>query len=581
MTTGYRSNPFAASACSPVAFESDTWQEIMSDTATHHFITEIIDADLAAGKNQGRVATRFPPEPNGYLHIGHAKSICLNFGLAKRYQGTCNLRFDDTNPAKEDEEYVRSIKEDIQWLGFEWTELRHASDYFQQMYDFAVMLIKQGKAYVESLSAEEMRAFRGTLTEAGKPSPYRERSVDENLAMFERMRSGEFEDGAHVLRAKIDMASGNINLRDPALYRIRKVPHQQTGDAWCIYPMYDYAHCISDAIERITHSICTLEFEDHRPLYDWILDQLPVPAHPQQIEFARLNIDYTVMSKRKLNELVVQGLVDGWDDPRMPTIAGLRRRGIPPAAIREFAEKLGVTKSNSIVEVGFLESCIRAELDAHAERRMAVLQPIKLSLRNYPEQQEEWLELANHPQKPELGSRKVPLSRELYIEADDFMEQPPKGYHRLVPGGEVRLRGAFIVRCVEVLKNADGSIAEVICEFDPDTRSGMPQSGRKVKGTIHWVSARHSVSAEVRLYDRLFNVPDPDREGDYRTHLNPKSREVLTRAQLEHSLGSAMAESVFQFERLGYFVADRHDHRAEHAVFNRSITLRDSWGKPS
>jgi len=548
-------------------------------TPVSNFIRDIVSDDLEQGRHSG-IITRFPPEPNGYLHIGHAKSICLNFGLARDFAGRCNLRFDDTNPVKEDMEFVESIQADVRWLGFEWTELKHASDYFQQMHDYAVILIRDGKAYVDEQSAEEMRANRGTLTEPGRNSPWRDRPIEENLARFEQMRRGELDEGAAVLRAKIDMTHGNINLRDPAIYRIRKVPHQMTGDAWCIYPMYDYAHCISDALEQITHSLCTLEFEDHRPLYDWFLDQLPVPSHPRQIEFARLNLDYTVMSKRKLAALVAEGLVEGWDDPRMPTISGLRRRGCPPEAIRDFAERIGITKKASLVEVGVLENCIREELDKNAPRRLAVLDPVKVVLTNFPEGEVEWLTFPNHPQRPELGTREVPLSREIWIEAEDFMEVPPKGYHRLVPGGEVRLRGAFIIRCESVEKGADGHILALHCSVDHDSRSGAPGSTRKVKGTIHWLSAAQAVPAEVRIYDRLFRIASPD-DGDYHVHLNPDSKRVVTTAFVEPALAQAEPESRWQFERTGYFVADRLDHRpGERLVFNRTVTLRDSWAKP-
>ena len=550
--------------------------------APRHFIQDIIERDRAAGKNGGAVHTRFPPEPNGYLHLGHAKSICLNFGLAKQYEGWCNLRFDDTNPVKEDEEFVRAIKDDVRWLGFDWHELRHASDYFQQMHDYAVHLIKAGLAYVESLSAEEIREYRGTLTQAGRESPYRGRSVEENLALFARMKAGEFADGTHALRVKIDMASGNINLRDPVIYRIRKITHQQTGDAWCIYPMYDYAHCISDAIEGITHSICTLEFEDHRPLYDWILDRLPVPCHPQQIEFARGNLDFTVMSKRKLLALVSDGLVNGWDDPRMPTLSGVRRRGYPPAAIRTFWERMGVSKQNALISYSVLENCVRDALDLSAGRRLAVLDPLKLVLTNLPADHAELLTVANHPKNPDAGTRTLPLSRELWIEREDFMEVPPKGYHRLVPGGEVRLRFVGIVKCIGMVKDSEGRVTEVHAELDPSSRTGRPGADRKVKGTIHWVSAGAAVAAEVRLYDRLFNVPNPDDESGgktYRDHLNPDSCRIV-QGWLEPALADAAPETSVQFERLGYFTADRHDHvpgAGGKPVYNRTVTLRDSW----
>ncbi|QBB71657.1 glutamine--tRNA ligase/YqeY domain fusion protein [Pseudolysobacter antarcticus] len=567
---------------------------------SNNFIRQQVLDDRASGKHDGRVVTRFPPEPNGYLHLGHAKSICLNFGIAGEFAGRCNLRFDDTNPAKEDLEYVESIKHDVQWLGFAWSELRHASDYFAVFHLCALKLIKHGTAYVDSLSAEEIREHRGSLTQAGKDSPYRSRSVAENLDLFERMRAGEFADGAHILRAKIDMAAPNINLRDPALYRIRKVTHQNTGDLWCIYPMYDFAHVISDAVEGITHSLCTLEFEDHRPLYDWCLDQLdlgndaeltaPLRAsgltvnvsRPQQIEFARGNLDYTVMSKRKLLALVQDGLVDGWDDPRMPTISGLRRRGFPAAAIRTFWQRAGVTKQTSVIEYSVLENCVREDLDANAPRRLAVLDPLRLVLTNLAETHEESLTFSNHPKNENFGARSVPFARELWIEREDFMEVPIKGFHRLAPGSEVRLRGIGIVRCDEVIKSDDGSIAALHCTLDLDTRHGMPGADRKVKGTIHWVSARHAVAAEIRLYDRLFDVPNPDNDDDgktYRDHLNPNSRRIVS-GWVEPSLADIAAESSVQFERLGYFVRDA-DSRPGKLVLNRSVTLRDSWSKPA
>ncbi|HEX7769368.1 MAG TPA: glutamine--tRNA ligase/YqeY domain fusion protein [Dokdonella sp.] len=562
-----------------------------------NFVRQIVAADHAAGKHGGRVATRFPPEPNGYLHLGHAKAICMDFGLAREFGGRCNLRFDDTNPSKEDLEYVEAIKQDVRWLGFDWDGLHHASDYFEVFYLAAEKLVLEGNAFVCDLDAEQVRAYRGTLTEPGRNSPYRDRSVDENLDLFRRMRAGEFADGARTLRAKIDMASPNINMRDPAIYRIRKVAHQNTGDAWPIYPMYDYAHPLSDAVEGITHSFCTLEFEDHRPLYDWFLDQVDLPgdprfvepmrraglagaaSRPQQIEFARGNLDFTVMSKRKLIALVEGGLVDGWDDPRMPTLVGVRRRGFPPAAIRTFWERAGVTKQNSVIEFGVLENCVREELDARAPRRMAVLDPLKLVLVNLDPGHEESIDFANHPKNPEMGTRSVPFSNEVWIEREDFAEVPPKGFHRLVPGGEVRLRGIGIVRCDEVAKDADGNVAELRCTLDPDTRAGRPGADRKVKGTIHWVSARHAVEAEVRLYDRLFSVPDPDDGSDgttYADHINPDSKRVV-RAWLEPAAVAAAPEQQVQFERLGYFVADRHDHAPTHPVFNRTVTLRDSW----
>ncbi len=573
---------------------------MVQDTpVTQHFIRQIVQADRDSGKHEGRVVTRFPPEPNGYLHLGHAKSICLNFGLAAEFAGRCHLRFDDTNPTREDVEYVESIQADVRWLGFRWDALRHASDYFEVFYLGAEKLIRMGLAYVDDLDAEQVRAYRGTLTEPGRNSPFRERGSEENLALFRRMRAGEFADGSRTLRAKIDMAAGNINLRDPAIYRIRKVTHQNTGDTWPIYPMYDYAHCVSDAVEGITHSLCTLEFEDHRPLYDWFLQQLDLPGDPaltaplrdkglwlqpsvpQQIEFARGNISYTVMSKRKLLALVQDRLVDGWDDPRMPTLSGLRRRGYTPAAIRAFWERIGISKQNSLIDLGVLEGCVREDLDVRAPRRMAVLDPLKLVISNLPDDHTERLSLANHPKDDALGTRSVPFAHDLWIEREDFMETPVKGFHRLVPGGEVRLRGVGIVRCEELIKRGDGTIAEVRCVLDPRTRHGMAEAERKVKGTIHWVSARDAVAAEVRLYDRLFNVANPDEEaGDrtYRDHLNPHSRRIVT-GYIEPAAAELAAEDRCQFERLGYFVADRHDHAPAHPVFNRVVTLRDSWAK--
>jgi len=573
----------------------------MSETTpvSTNFIRQIVVEERAANKHGGRVVTRFPPEPNGYLHLGHAKSICLNFGIARDFEGVCHLRFDDTNPAKEDIEYVEAIKADVRWLGFEWDVLRHASDYFEVFYRSAEKLIRDGKAFVCDLSAEQVREYRGTLTEPGRNSPWRERSVDESLDLLRRMRAGEFADGAKTVRAKIDMASGNINLRDPALYRIRKVSHQNTGDAWCIYPMYDFAHALSDAVEGITHSLCTLEFEDHRPLYDWCIAQVDLPNHPQlvqplrdaglkveistprQIEFARGNLDYTVLSKRKLIALVQDGLVAGWDDPRMPTISGLRRRGFPPAAIRLFWERAGVTKQNSVIEFSVLEGCVREVLDASAPRRFAVLDPLKLTIANLPENHEEKLTFPNHPKDTSFGTRDVPLSRELLIEREDFMEVPPKGFHRLVPGGEVRLRGVGIVKCTDVKKDTSGNVVEVICTLDTDTRHGMPGADRKVKGTIHWVSARHAIAAEVRLYDRLFSVPDPDDASDgktYNDHLNPASLRIV-QGFVEPSAAGVAPETAMQFERLGFFVTDRRDHAPGKPVFNRSVTLRDSYAK--
>lgn len=545
-----------------------------------NFLRQIIEDDLKTNRHQGRVFTRFPPEPNGFLHIGHAKSICLNFGLARDYGGRCHLRFDDTNPGKEDPVYVESIKEDVRWLGFDWGEhLYHASDYFEKLYQFAVDLVRQGKAYVCSLSAEEVRNYRGTLTEPGKNSPYRERGIAENLDLFARMRAGEFPEGAHILRAKIDMASPNMNMRDPALYRILHQEHQNTGKLWCIYPMYDFAHGLSDALEHITHSICTLEFADHKPLYDWILDHLDVPARPRQYEFNRLNINYTITSKRKLKTLVDNGLVTGWNDPRMPTISGLRRRGFPPAALRDFCERIGVSRSESCVDMGLLENCVRENLDVSAPRAMAVLRPLKIIIENYPLDKEEFFELANHPKNMAMSGRQVGFSREIYIEASDFMETPSPKFFRLAPGKEVRLRGAYLITCQEIQKSADGSIKAIICTYDPATRGGDAPDGRKVKGTLHWVSAQHCVPATVRLYDRLFTVENPGSDADFLAQINPRSLEILTQCQVEASLAQARPEDRFQFERLGYFCADRLDHSAEHAVFNRTVTLRDSWAK--
>ena len=542
-----------------------------------NFIRHIIAADKEANKHQGRVATRFPPEPNGYLHIGHAKSICLNFTLAGENQGTCNLRFDDTNPEKESIEYMESIERDVAWLGFKWAGKYHASDYFEQLFDYAVQLIKQGDAYVDSSTAEQMRADRGTLTEPGKESPDRSRSIDENLDLFSRMRAGEFADGQYVLRAKIDMASPNINMRDPTIYRIRRVHHHRTGDAWCVYPMYDYTHCISDAIEGITHSICTLEFEDHRPLYDWVLDKLQTPHHPQQIEFARLQLEYTIVSKRKLLQLVNEQHVNGWDDPRMPTIAGLRRAGVTPAAIREFCERIGVTKNNSWIEMGVLENCIREDLNDNALRAMAVLRPLRVVIENWEEGKTETYAIANHPQKPELGTREVSFSKVILIEQDDFAENPPKDYKRLVPGGEVRLRGSYVIKCEQIIKNDAGEIIELRCSYDPATLGKNPE-GRKVKGVIHWVSEQHSVPAEMRLYDRLFSHPNPDTLDNFLDGINPNSLEVLTASRVEASLLNAENGVPFQFERTGYFCRDV-DSTADKLVFNRTVTLRDSWGK--
>lgn len=553
----------------------------MANTSKKNFITQIIDEDLKKGKNDGRVQTRFPPEPNGFLHIGHAKAICLNFNIAEDYQGSCNLRFDDTNPAKEESKYAEAIKKDVTWLGYQWQNLCHASDYFQQLYDYALILIKDGKAYVDSLSADEIRAYRGTLTEPGKNSPYRDRTVDENLDLFQRMKAGEFKDGEHVLRAKIDMASPNLNMRDPAVFRIKHVTHHNTGDDWCIYPMYDYAHCMSDMLEGITHSLCTLEFEDHRPLYDWFLDNLPVPCHPQQIEFSRLSLEHTVTSKRKLNELVTNGTVDGWDDPRMPTISGLRRRGFTPDSIREFVSRVGVTKNPHTIEMGLLESCIRDDLGPRCARVMAVQQPLKVVITNYPEDKVEMMRAPFHPQNPDLGERDLPFSRELYIDADDFMEDAPNKYFRLKPGGAVRLRYGYIIDFEDLIKDEHGNIVEVHCTYDPDTRSGQDTSGRKVKGVIHWLSASGAVPAEIRLYDRLFTVANPGgQQQPFTDFINPQSLEVIDQALVEPSLQTAQAGDRFQFERQGYFVADEVLHQTgTKLVFNRTVTLRDTWAK--
>ncbi|TXL00774.1 glutamine--tRNA ligase [Methylococcaceae bacterium HT1] len=540
-----------------------------------NFIRQIVTKDLAE-KKHNKVITRFPPEPNGFLHIGHAKSICLNFGVAAENAGLCNLRFDDTNPEKESIEYVRAIEKDVHWLGFEWAELRHSSDYFEDLYGFAVQLIEKGLAYVDSLTAEQIREYRGSLTQPGKESPDRSRSIEENLDLFSRMRAGEFADGQYLLRAKIDMASSNINMRDPALYRIRRVHHQRTGDDWCIYPMYDYTHCISDAIEGITHSLCTLEFENHRPLYDWILDNIDIDCHPQQIEFARLELEYTIVSKRKLNQLVVEGHVSGWDDPRMPTLAGLRRAGFTPTAIRDFCERIGVTKKDSSIEMAVLENCTREDLNNTAARAMAVLDPLKVVIENYPDGQTEQLEASNHPQNEAMGKRIVPFTKEVYIEQDDFADVPPPKYKRLIEGGEVRLRGAYVIKCHQVIKNAAGKVVELRCTYDEKTLGKKPE-GRKVKGVIHWVSATHSLDAEIRLYDRLFNVPNPSAEDDFCEALNPDSLQVITEAKVESSLADAELGSRFQFERVGYFCLDTEDSVADKFVFNRTVTLRDTW----
>ena len=545
------------------------------------FIRTIVAQDRETGKFDGVVHTRFPPEPNGYLHIGHAKSICLNFGIAQESSGgLCNLRFDDTNPTKEDVEYVESIQEDVRWLGFDWQDRRFfASDYFEKLYEYAVLLIKKDKAYVDSLTADEIRSYRGTLTEPGKESPHRTRSVEENFDLFSRMRAGDCEEGAHVLRAKIDMASPNINMRDPTLYRIRRVPHHRTGTAWNIYPTYDFAHPLSDSIEGITHSLCTLEFEDHRPLYDWLLDECEVACHSRQIEFARLNLTHTVMSKRKLLELIEEEHVSGWDDPRLPTLMGLRRRGYPPEAIRRFCEHIGVAKRDSVVEVNLLEHFVRENLNASAQRVMAVLRPLRVVLTNYPEGQVEDVQAVNNPEDPEMGSRAVPFSRVLYIEQEDFREDPPKKYFRLAPGQEVRLRYAYIIRCEDVVKDEQGEIVEVRCTYDPETKSGSGQPGRKVKGTIHWVSEPHALEAEVRLFDHLFSDPNPEQDGrDYRTVLNPNSVERLQGCRVEPALQDSTVGQRFQFERQGYFCVDA-DSTAQRLVFNRTVALRDSWSK--
>ena len=547
------------------------------------FIRTIINEDMKTNKFGGRVHTRFPPEPNGYLHIGHAKSICLNFGIAADYGGLCNLRFDDTNPSKEEVEYVESIQEDVRWLGFDWGDrLFYASDYFDQLYDYAVQLIKKGKAYVCDLNADEIREYRGTLTQPGKESPYRNRSVEENLDLFERMRAGEFEDGTRTLRAKIDMASPNITLRDPVLYRILNVAHHRTGDKWCIYPLYDFTHCLSDSIEGITHSICTLEFENNRALYDWVLDELEV-YHPQQIEFARLNLSYTVLSKRKLLQLVQEGIVSGWDDPRMPTLSGIRRRGYSPEAIRNFCDRIGVAKANSVIDIALLEHFVRQDLNQRAPRVMGVLRPLRVVIVNYPEDQVEEMEAVNNPEDPSAGTRRVPFSRVLYIEQDDFWEEPPPKFFRLAPGREVRLRYAYFVTCVSVVKDErTGEIVELHCTYDPATKGGDAPDGRKVKATIHWVSAGHAVGAEVRLYDRLFNKENPDdtEEGDdFKSNLNPDSLEVLNPCFVEPSLKAAAPGDVYQFERLGYFCLDPVDTMNGNLVFNRTVALRDAWAK--
>ena len=546
------------------------------------FIREIVEAELASGKHRGRVATRFPPEPNGYLHIGHAKAICLNFGIAEEYRGTCNLRFDDTNPVKEDVEYVESIKEDVRWLGFDWGDrLFFASDYFEEFYGYAVKLIEKGMAYVDSLGADELREYRGTLTEGGRESPYRNRSVEENLDLFRRMRAGEFEDGAHVLRARIDMASGNVNLRDPTLYRIRKASHHRTGDSWLIYPMYDYAHPLSDAIEEITHSLCTLEYEDHRPLYDWVVEEAEAPSRPRQIEFARLKLSYTVLSKRRLLRLVREGIVSGWDDPRMPTLSGMRRRGYTPEALRTFCDRIGLAKRDSLVDVAQLEHAVREDLNARAPRVMAVLDPLRLVIENYPEGQVDEIEAVNNPEDETAGTRKVPFSRVLYIEREDFRVDPPKKFFRLAPGREVRLRYAYLITCTSVLKDERGNVVELRCTYDPATRGGSPPDGRKVKATLHWVSAAHAREAEVRLYDRLFTRENPDdvEEGeDFTASINPHSLKVVSGVRVEPSLESAAPGNFYQFERQGYFAVDL-DSAPRRLVFNRTVSLKDAWAR--
>lgn len=548
----------------------------------NNFIKNIITEDLEKGKNNGKLITRFPPEPNGFLHIGHAKSICLNFGVAQEFKGKCNLRFDDTNPAKEDQKYIDSIISDVTWLGFDWGDkIHYASDYFDNLYEFAVELIKKGKAYVCSLTAEQMREYRGTLTEPGKESPDRNRSESENLDLFERMKNGEFEDGTYVLRAKIDMASPNINMRDPVIYRIKKMSHPRTKDRWCIYPMYDFTHGISDALEGVTHSLCTLEFQDHRPLYDWLLDEVSVPCHPQQIEFARMNLNYTVMSKRKLQKLVENNYVDGWDDPRLPTIAGIRRRGYTPAAIRNFCNIIGVSKKESRIDVGLLENCLREDLNEIAPRVMAVLKPLKVTIENWTEESlTEELDAQNHPQKPEMGTRKITFSRNIYIEQEDFMENAPKKFFRLAPGREVRLRYAYFITCKDVIKDEDGNVVELICTYDPATRGGDAPDGRKVKGTLHWVSKEGSVPATVNLYDRLFMAEDPEAESDdFTKNLNPESLVKVEGCLVEKSLVNAEPEKVYQFERLGYFCTDSKESSETSLVFNRTVTLRDTWAK--
>lgn len=552
------------------------------DIKKGHFIESIIIEDLKNNKNNGKVVTRFPPEPNGYLHIGHAKSICLNFNIAGKFNGKCNLRFDDSNPAKEKQIYIDSIKSTVNWLGFDFNTPFYASDYFDRLYNFALELIKKGKAYVCSLTADELREYRGTLTEPGKNSPYRDRSIEENLDLFLRMKNGEFEEGEHTLRAKIDMASPNINMRDPIIYRVKKAAHPRTGDLWCIYPMYDFTHCLSDSLEGITHSLCSLEFEDHRPLYDWILDELETPCHPQQIEFARMNINYTVLSKRKLQRLVEENHVTGWDDPRLPTLEGMRRRGYTPESIRNFCDLIGVSKKDSRIDMGLLESCLRDDLNENAPRVMAVLRPLKVTIENYPDHLTEELVAINHPQKEEMGTRTVTFSKALYIEQEDFMENPPKKFFRLGPGREVRLRYAYLITCKEVIKDNAGNVTELICTYDPETRGGNTPDGRKVKATLHWVNANDCINAEVRLYDRLFKDENPEQDKqDFIENLNPDSLESLESCKLEKSLNTAEPEKVYQFERLGYFCLDSKDATKDHPVFNRTVTLRDAWAKLS
>ena len=547
------------------------------DTDASNFIRDAIVADIAA-KKTSKVITRFPPEPNGYLHVGHAKSICLNFGIARDFDGYCNLRFDDTNPEKENIEYINAIRRDVEWLGFSWHSNPFASDYFDQLYAYAVQLIEQGDAYVDSQDAEEIRKNRGTLTSPGVAGPYRDRSVKENLQLFEAMKAGKYADGEHVLRAKIDIESGNINMRDPVIYRIRHVTHHNTGDKWCIYPLYDFTHGLSDAIEGITHSLCTLEFEDHRPLYNWILEKLDPPCHPRQIEFARLQLEYSLTSKRKLNHLVNEGHVDGWDDPRMMTISGMRRRGFTPESIVHFCDMIGMTKKDSTIEMGVLENALRDDLNTRAERRMAVINPLKVIIENYPEDREEWVTGKNQPQNPDSDTRQIPFSREIYIEQDDFMEDAPKKFFRLSPGREVRLRFAYYITCKEVIKNADGSIESLICTYDPESQGGNSADGRKVKGTIHWVSAKHAVQARVNLYDRLFNTPNPGAASEFVSAINPDSKLVIDQAMLEPAIELVDNIMAYQFERLGYFISDL-DSTPEKPIFNRTISLRDSWAR--